>query len=818
MKKRLTIICLVLSTSLTARAQSSPDEAKAIALRSKGKAVALPAEKAQPRPVPQIEKAPVIDGLLDDQAWKSAIALKDFYQIQPGDNIAPSEQTQVFLAYDSNFLYIGFRAFDDPRKVRANIAKRDDIFDDDHVGIYLDTFNDQRKAYALFFNPFGIQQDGIFAEGREIDYSVDVLMESKGTLNEHGYSVEIAIPFKSLRYKAGKDRLWGIHLYRRIKRINNELSSWMPISRDKSGTLNQAGHITGLESLSSEHTLEVIPSLTLLQTGRRVAALPVGASPGDPLTDRGRMVNAPINYDPGLSMKFSITPNVTLDFAVNPDFAQVEADQLVVTANERFPIFFEEKRPFFLEGIDIFRTPLSVVHTRTIVDPDYAVKLTGKQGRNSFGILLASDNAPGNFSEEERADPSIFPDIAKFLDRNAYIGVLRYKRDVGEESSIGLIGTSYNFIENHNQAGGFDGRFRINSQTAFSFQALGTTSRTFFFDPDRGENVYRTGNGFGYAWGLDKSGRHLSYNLGGSGRTNDYRANVGFTLRTNSNTNTMLVRYRSEPKPDAKLISWSVQDNAYITYDWQGRIQAWEHDPSVSFNFSHQTSLAFTAFIGREKTYEEEFGPKRANAREGTFIGNDSERRTAYKGLEVAFDTNPSKKYSLSFLTWYGWGLFDFDFGGGPRFPRVSPAALLDPNAALDPGPGNQWFANFNFTYQPTEALRTTFDYTKSRLVRRDTKLAAFDSNLFTSRTTYQFTRFTFARVRIDYDTLESNVKAQLLLAWTPNPGTSFYVGYNDDLNYNGFSPFTGRREPGFQRNSRTFFIKMSYLIRRSLF
>ena len=163
--------------------------------------------------------------------------------------------------------------------------------------------------------------------------------------------------------------------------------------------LNQAGRITGLENIASERTLEIIPTLTISETGKRIAAQ---ASITDPLlADRGRFLNRPAEFDPGVNVKLGITQSVTLDFAANPDFAQVEADQPVITANQRFPIFFAEKRPFFLEGIDIFQTPLTAVHTRAIVDPDYAAKLTGKVGRNTFGLLLASDNAPGNFSDEE---------------------------------------------------------------------------------------------------------------------------------------------------------------------------------------------------------------------------------------------------------------------------------------------------------------------------------------------------------------------------------------------------------------------------------
>ena len=278
-------------------------------------------------------------------------------QVQPGDNIAPSKPTEVLLGYDSKFLYIAFHCYDEPDKVRSAISKRDNIFNDDYVGILFDTFNDKRKAYEFDLNPLGIQADGTWTDDNE-DFNPDYVMESKGVVTGDGWTVEVAIPFKSLRYVAGKDKLWGVHFWRRIKRFNNELDMWMPINRDNSSWLAQEGHISGLEGISTERTLELIPSLTLSETGRRKSALtPAQAAAG--MLDPGRMVNEPIKFDPGLTGKYTITPNVTLDFAINPDFAQVEADQLVVTANQRFPIFFPEKRPFFLEGIDIFNTAIS---------------------------------------------------------------------------------------------------------------------------------------------------------------------------------------------------------------------------------------------------------------------------------------------------------------------------------------------------------------------------------------------------------------------------------------------------------------------------
>jgi hypothetical protein len=252
----------------------------------------------------------------------------------------------------------------------------------------------------------------------------------------------------------------------------------------------------------------------------------------------------------------------------------------------------------------------------------------------------------------------------------------------------------------------------------------------------------------------------------------------------------------------------------------------------TEWGFQKQTFAGLGVSFNYERIFEEEFGPTRVVEESRCFTakqlglnpglrcgfaGDDSERSTMRNNVYGYFGSTPSKKYSVFIFMIHNWGAFDFDFGAGPKFPRVSPAALVNPDAAqLDPGKGNQLRIESKFAYQPTNALRLSLDYTKDRLVRRDTGLVAYDDNIFTLRGTYQFTRFTFARARVDYDTLASSVRGQFLLGWTPNPGTSFYVGYNDDLNYNGFGPFTGRLEPGFRRNGRTFFIKMSYLFRRS--
>jgi hypothetical protein len=854
-------------------------------------AALLTPEKVQPMRLVRFDTAPVIDGKMDEEIWKSATVFKDFIQYRPVDLVAPSQATEVRIGYDSRFLYVAFRAYDEPGKVRATIAKRDAVFDDDWVGIWLDTFNDGRRAYELIFNPFGVQADAIFTEGINEDFSVDIVHESKGVLLEDGYTVEVAIPFKSLRYEAGKDKKWGLHLLRTIKRLNNEQSSWMPISRDNSSLLGQEGHVTGLEGLSTERTIELIPSLTISESGSRVPSVTKGRRElsnalGIPVPgDSGRFLNSPVDFDPGLTAKFGISPTMTLDMALNPDFAQVEADATVVTANQRFPIFFEEKRPFFLEGKEIFETLLSAVHTRSIVDPDYAFKFTGKRGRNTYGLLFASDNAPGNLDDndrdfiratsdlsavraKERADrirdglnPNESPitnglqserdSLFKRLDRNATIGVLRFKRDIGKEGHIGFLGTSYNFVDKYNQLGGFDVRYRFDKKLVFTAQALGSVSHQPFFYPDEAGSFDRKAKGLAYAYNLDWAARNWGWNYSAVGRSRLFRADVGFDRRYNTHNQDFFWRYQSNDKPKAKIVSWRFFNNSTFNFDWKWRSQFFQNESQVQLRMQKQTFIGFGVEEGYERVFESEFGPSRegfmlANARNPrlsgqvvppclnferdlpglrsselnpcTFFGEDPERSAYTRDVYFYVETRPSKKYSFFVFSLYRWGQMDFDFGTrNPRFPRVSPAALaFGQSAPLDPGAGNQWTVESNFTYQPTDALRMSLNYNKARLVRQDTGLVAFDDDIYSLRSTYQFTRFIFARGRIDYSSLGRNARGQFLLGWTPNPGTSFYVGYNDDMNRNGLNPFSRELEPGFRRNGRLFFIKMSYLIRKS--
>ena len=851
-------VCLSAQTTTSAESNSLVKAADAKAgtpkPESRSGKVVVPPEKARPVTIPKVSTPIVIDGRPDEEAWKNAAVFKDFYQTGPGYNTEPSRPTEAYMMYDEHNLYIAFKCWDEKDKVRATVAKRDEVFNEDNVRMWLDTYDDQRRAYVLGFNPLGIQQDGIYTEGNGADFTVDIVMESKGIIEDWGWSVEVKIPFKSLRYTAGKGKKWGINLARNIDRFNDEFDQWYPDDRDVSGFLVKFGKITGLDEIKYERTLEIVPSITVSQTGERVRAKEIAA---------GRFVNHPIKEDIGVNLKYTISPNVTLDAAINPDFAEIEADAPVVSANQRFPIFFDEKRPFFLEGKDTFDSPLQPFYSRTIVDPDFAAKLTGKVGKNSFGFLVASDNAPGNYSEDERtqnaqcllrqlSDPNAGCPNDQFIDKNAFFSVLRVKRDFGKNNNVGFFGTARVFPQNRNFVGGFDGKFKLDDATVMTFQALGTHSRKNFYDPNTDSVDYRTGNGLGYFWSLDYTKDTHGWYAEIFGRTRDYRADAGFTRRTDTNQGFFANRISTKSKPKATFIRINSNQFVRYTFDWNGRPQYGLLGGNVNLQMQGNWFIYFEAGDQFEKDYEEEFGAKRnpATGQIGAFFGAPT--RTAQIPY-FSFNVNKTVNKRFNFYGFVGSmiGAIDYDFGAGDRFPRRSPAFIaytqtpayqnylvqqrsyLDdpdlylanhdgkkpeppPAPALDPGKGYQFDAQFGFEYKPIDPLRIQLDYTKSKLTRNDNKQVAFDTNIFTLRSTYQFSRFVFMRARVDYDSLRSRMAGQYLFGWNPNPGTAFYVGYNNILNYNGFNPFTGKYEPRIGMTSNTFFIRASYLFRKS--
>ncbi len=858
-----------LDSGLSASTAGSPATRSA----SRSGKVEVPPEKAKPITIPLSSVPIVIDGRPDEDAWKQAAVFKDFYQTGPGYNTEPSRPTEVLMMYDEHNLYVAFKCWDEKDKIRATVAKRDNVFGEDNVRMWLDTYDDQRRAYVLGFNPLGIQQDGIFTEGNGADFSVDIVMESKGVIEDWGWSVEVKIPFKSLRYAAGKGKFWGFNCARNIDRFNDEFDQWLPDDRDVSGFLIKHGRITGFDQIKYERTLEVVPSITVSQTGVRKRTIPNAGfrqfGVYDPIfnpigiQDPGKFTNDPIKKDIGLNLKYTISPNVTFDAAINPDYAEIEADAPVVAANQRFPIYFQEKRPFFLEGKDIFESSLQPFYSRTIVDPDVALKLTGKTGKNTFGILVASDNAPGNYSEDERGELSVCQEgrkndlinhvpqrvcssIEPFVDKNALFGVLRVKHDFGKENNIGFFATARTFPMDRNFVGGFDGKFKLDPKTTMTFQALESYSKKFFYDPTTDRVDYRVGNGFGYYWNLDYTADTHGWYAEVFGRTQDYRADAGFTPRTDTNSAFFANRISTKSNPNSKLIRLNWQQFARYTFDWKGRTQGALIGNNFNFTLQGNTYIYTEFGLQYEKVYEEEFGAKRnpSTGQAGAFFGAPT-RSTGQPYFSANVNKRVNKQLFLYGFVGSIFNSFDYDFGAGLRYPRASPAfnaylqspEYLDyirllylyqadpilnsrpdlaPPPGLDPGKGWQFDANFGFEYKPVDPFTISLDYTKSKLTRSDNNKVAYDTNIFSLRSTYQFSRFTYVRARWDYDTLSSNASGQFLFGWNPNPGTAFYVGYNDSFNYNGFNPYTNQAEPGFMRNGRTVFIRASYLFRKS--
>lgn len=790
---------------------------------AKSGAVNLPPEKLRPMHIPKMESALIIDGRPDEEAWKQAAVFKDFYQTYPGNNTSPSKPTEFRMMYDEKHLYVAWKCWDEKDKIRATVAKRDNVFSEDNVRMWLDTFDDQRRAYVIGFNPLGIQADGIFTEGRGADFSVDIVMESKGVIEDWGWSVEAKIPFKSLRYKTGKGTLWGFNVARNIDRLDDEFNQWLPENRNNSAFLSQHGKISGLDDIKYERTLEVVPSVTLSETGSRVQANEVAA---------GRFVNQPVKHQIGVNLKYTISPSVTLDAAINPDFAEIEADAPVVTANQRFPIFFQEKRPFFLEGADIFTSPLQVFYSRNIVDPDVALKLTGKLGKTSFGILAASDNAPGNYSENERNDPNVRPRIDEFLDKNSLFAVVRVKRDFGAENNIGFFGTYRDFPEQKNLLSGIDGRIKFSPKLVGAFQVVGTTSRRCFFDPEfeptlnplqaasnqaicgggtfggvsvlgSPYNQYKTGNGLGYYVNLDYTRETRGWFFEAGGRSKFYRADSGFTRQTN--TNFLFFFHRLSTKSDSKKKIIRAQWNQMggVDYNWDGKLTSFNVETNGNISLKRNTFINASIGTAYSKIFEEEFGLKRSPTRPlGTFLG-DPTRSTWQRFGSVNFEQTPNKRISYGFFL--GTILNSLDY------------FYYDPATGLqDPGPGSQRDAEVFVRVTPVDPFTFSVSYNKSRLTRNDNRIRSFDSDIVSVRSTYYFTRFLFTRFRLDYDGTDKNYAGQALFGWTPSPGTALYAGYNDNLNRNSINPYNGEFERGFQRNSRTFFIRMSYLFRKS--
>src|SRR6266540_5914468 len=371
--------------------------------------------------VPRLEAAVHIDGVLDEDVWRQAALLKGFSQYRPVDSRPAEDSTEVLVFYASDAIYFGIRAYESHGNVvRATLADRDNIGADDNIQILLDTFLDRRRALLFAVNPLGAQQDGVRSEGIAgaagggnaggrfdgvVDLNPDYVYESKGRVTPSGFEVEVRIPFKSVRYQSGETQDWGIQIVRVTQHTAYE-DTWTPVVRASASFLIQSGTLKDLTGMRRGLVMDVSPEFT-----SRVAGAP-GA------TD---YAYGHVDPEVGANVRWGISQNLSLTGTANPDFSQVEADVGQVTVNQRFALFFPEKRPFFLEGLEQFDTPNALIYTRRIVSPIAGAKLTGKVGGTAVAYIGAVDDAGlsgGN--------------------NNSMVNLLRLRRDLGASSTLGL--------------------------------------------------------------------------------------------------------------------------------------------------------------------------------------------------------------------------------------------------------------------------------------------------------------------------------------------------------------------------------------------
>lgn len=412
-------------------------------------------------PVPRVEAEVTVDGSLDEPVWQQAALLTGFSEFAPQDGIPAADSTQVLVWYSPNAVYFGIRAYESHGAPHGTLADRDKIYADDNVQILLGTFHDHRQAYVFGVNPLGVQMDGTIVEQGQVltggwtptlsgrvapDLSQDFVFSSKGRITDYGYEVEIRIPLKSLKFQSGDAQSWDLNIVRQVQHSGRE-DSWAPAKRSNTSFLSQSGTLDSLSGLRRGLVLDVNPSLTQKITG--------APGPNGWLRDRG-------SPQLGGRVQWGITNTLTLNAAVNPDFAEVESDAGQFVIDPRQALFFPEKRPFFLEGLENFNTPHNLIYTRRIVQPDAAFKLTGKVANTSLGVLSAADDRSLSPSGHDRA----------------FYNVFRALRDLGGKSRIGIAYTDRVLGSDYNRVADVDGRIVFGDVYSASFQGAKSFDRT----------------------------------------------------------------------------------------------------------------------------------------------------------------------------------------------------------------------------------------------------------------------------------------------------------------------------------------------------
>jgi len=754
--------------------------------------------------IPHLAREPKLEDFADMQLSPSVagtmLKVDQFWQHDPIDGQPISQKTEAYLGYTDKNLYVVFLAFDnDATHIRNHMVRREQINEEDQVGIFLDTFHDHRHCVFFFINPSGVQQEGTFFEGQQdIDLSWDTIWKSETRVSKKGWIGFISVPFKSLRFRSTKAvQDWGFLLERDIPHNNTEHSFFPHYSMNVQGLLPQEGALTGLKDISPGRNFQLIPYVS----GRSYRSV----DQRDPLNPTFEAKS--FDAKAGLDAKAVIKDSFVLDATINPDFAQVESDEPQITVNQRFEVLFPEKRPFFQENSGYFATPINLVFTRRIADPLYGVRLTGKKGPWSVGTLFADDQSPGE---------SVAPNDPLW-GRQAYFGIVRVSREIGKNgSNIGLIYTDRELdtvpnttctadpcVTRTNRVGGIDAHFRFNKNWQLDAQAVNSLTRF---------NDGTSDHGAGYFLYLERSSRNVEINSMYKDNAPGFQTRTGFFQR-----------------PDIRWFSNFAQRRFYV----EGKHLLW-HGPSIyTRNIWDHNGLRIEYFTNANYKW---FFSNRNNLCIYANYGHERLRPADYSQLTSNIDV-PHDQFGFFFNSQYfNWLTLamEANIGRDTNYDPVQCGSTIGdcPITPLLPGPGKSRFAQVSATFRPNRGLtiENTFFYYSLRDIH--TNLNFINNYIARSKWNYQFTRAFSLRLIGEYNgniansafTSLQNAKsfnADVLFTYMVHPGTAIYVGYNSDL-ANIYLPLTSSptnytelvRSNRYLNDGRQLFGKVSYLLR----
>ncbi len=725
-----------------------------------------PADHGQ---VPRFDEPIKVDGRLDESAWATALAIDLRYEVDPGENIPPPVRTVCLITRDRDRLFIGFRAYDPaPANIRAHYSDRDAAYRDDHVGIVIDAFHDGRRGFNFAVNPLGVQMDATITDlggGVETtsvtgalapleNFSWDAIWDAAGRITAEGYEVEIAIPFSSLRFPSDSgDQTWGVLPYRAWPRDAMHKLRATPRDRSRSCYFCQAGVVSGLSDMAPGRNLELDPTFTMTRTDQR-ADVPAG-----PLTEGS------VDKELGLSARWGVTTNLSLNGAVNPDFSQVEADAAQLSINRQFALFYPEKRPFFLEGADFFQTPFSVFYSRTVADPGWGAKLTGKEGRNAVGLLVTRD----------RTTNLIFPgplgSTSTLLEDSYTGGAVRWRRDIGEGSALGVLATDREGGDYHNRTYGVDGFLRLSSSDTLDFQALRTDTRY----PDQVAAEYGQPKG-----GFSDSGLYAGYNH----NTRDWGVQAYLIRRGRG--------FRADAGFEPQVGDRGVQGLVQRVFWADGK--RWYNRLRAIGEFSHaedESGQTLWSIYEATGTYD---GPLQSVVHLHYSGGREFYGGQTFDtgGPGICFEMRPAGSFTASL---YGSTRRAVDYDGvrGGRVLNLQPGVTFNL--------GRHLFAQLAHTFE-------RFTLPEGWLYR---------ANVTETRLVYQFNVRLFARAIIQRTVIDKRPElyevavepreetwfGQYLLGYKINPQTVFFLGYSDNR--------VGDEVYNRVVQDRTFFLKLGY-------